>query len=78
MPAPQTFRDRLSAICSIMGISQRELARRANLTHAHVNRIFQGTSEPSLTVCESLAKAVGQDLGDMLSEKTSRLSAKAS
>lgn len=76
MPAPQTFRERLKAICAIMCISQRELARRAGLTHAHVHGILHGKIEPGLTVCESLAKAVGQDLGEMLSERTVKISSK--
>lgn len=74
VPAPETFRTRLRDLCRLMGVSQRELARRAGLTHAHVNRIFRGTCEPSLTVCESLSKAVGQDLGDMLCERTQKIS----
>lgn len=74
MPARKTFRTRLRAICRVMGISQRELARRAGLTHVHVNRVLQGKAEPSLAVCESLAKAVGQDLGDMLRERTVKIS----
>lgn len=76
MPAQETFRERLTAICKVMCISQRELARRAGITHAHVHGILHGKVEPGLAVCESLAKAVGQDLGEMLSERTTKISSK--
>jgi transcriptional regulator with XRE-family HTH domain len=48
------------------GISQAELARRANLTREYVNKIEAGRYDPSLSTINALAKALGVKVGRLL------------
>ena len=62
MAALGNFRHNLKSALDAQGLSQRQLARDAGVTHAYVNRILQGYTEPSLSQCERLAQAVGFSL----------------
>lgn len=55
----RNLRLNLAAICTKKKITQRELARRAEVHFVTVNRIFQGVQEPTVGVAEKLAEAVG-------------------
>jgi DNA-binding XRE family transcriptional regulator len=67
VPATKNFRINLRKVMEREGISQRELADRADLTFTHINRIIVGKSKnPSLDVCERLAKKVGLTLADLI------------
>ncbi len=61
---------RLKALRESRGWSQRELARRADITHATVNRIENGkVASLDLTVLEKLAKALEVDAGYLIVTK---------
>lgn len=58
---------RLRELRDARGWSQRELARRANITHATVNRIENGKVKSlDLEVLEKLAAALGCDPGYLI------------
>lgn len=61
----------LKAACEKSKISQRELSRRSNVHYVTINRILQGNLDPSIQVCEALARAAG-----MSEEKIFRIPAK--
>lgn len=48
------------------GISQAELAKRADLTREYVNKIEAGRCDPSLSTINALAKALGVKLARLL------------
>ena len=61
---------RLKELRESRGWSQRELARRADITHATVNRIENGkVASLDLTVLEKLAKALDVDAGYLIVTK---------
>lgn len=59
MPLMDNFLANLVAACESKAISQRELSRKSGIHFVTVNRIFSRKLEPSITVCERLAKAAG-------------------
>jgi transcriptional regulator with XRE-family HTH domain len=69
--ATNTFRIRLREAMEKAGISQRELAERANTSYPGINRILQGKQAPTLELADRLSDAVGVHLTDLL-EKNSR------
>jgi len=57
------FRANLRSACEKHDISQRELARRSEVHYVTVNRILKGIlTNPTIDVCERLAKAAGVPL----------------
>ena len=59
VPLADNFADNLHRAIERLGISQRELARRSGVHFTTINRILSREMDPSLTVCERLADAVG-------------------
>ena len=64
---------RLKELRAARGWSQRELARRADITHATVNRIENGkVASLDLKVLEKLARALEVDAGYLLITKSGK------
>lgn len=66
MFATRNFRTNLRYLLEERGISQREVATRAEVSYPYVNRILQGKVTPAIDICDSLADAVGMELPQML------------
>jgi transcriptional regulator with XRE-family HTH domain len=47
------------------GVGQAELARRAGVSVAHLNKLEAGNKAPNLTTLEALAHALGVKVGDL-------------
>ncbi len=50
------------------GISQVELARRADIAQGHISEIEAGDKLPSLHALERICRAMGASMGDLLAE----------
>lgn len=59
---------------TLRGLSQRELAKKANTSHSGVNRILQGGQVPTLDVADRLAEAVEMPLHELLVEPRQKTS----
>lgn len=46
-------------------ISQTELAKRANISRTHLNRIELGVADPSLIVAQKIAHALNKNIYDI-------------
>lgn len=64
----KNFRENLRSAITGQGITQRELALRSGIHHVTICNILSGKMEPSLSVCESLAKAAKIKLPEIFSE----------
>lgn len=64
--ATEHFRANLKTAMTARGISQREIADRAQMGYPHVNRILRGKTVPGLDICDHLADAIGLDLTYLL------------
>lgn len=53
-----TFRKRLKSIMADKGVSQTELADRAEMARPYVNRLLQGKQVPRIDIVEKLAKSL--------------------
>lgn len=71
MALAENFAENLQAAIERKGISQRELARMSKVHFVTINRILSREMDPSLTVCEKLADALG-----IAPEKIFRIQAK--
>ena len=60
------FRSNVRFVMVDSGVSQRSLAKEAGLSYPYVNRILQGTVNPSIYVCENIANALGREFVDLL------------
>ena len=60
------FRANVRILIEDGGISQRSLGEIAGLSYPYINRILQGTVNPSIDVCENIAKALGAAFVDLL------------
>lgn len=56
------FRTNVKRHCRLLGITQGELARRADLSQEWLSRMLNGKSNPTLPVCERIAGALGTSL----------------
>lgn len=61
---------RLQAVRRACGLSQRELARRANVTNGNLSLIEQGKVSPSLASLEKILKAIPMSLPEFFAEAT--------
>jgi len=68
--AADTFRDNLRHIMEVRGVSQRELALRANTSHPGINRILQGKQTPTIDLADRLADALEIPLSALLQKKS--------
>lgn len=57
MPLAANFRENLAEAMSLRNISSVELSRRSGVHTVTISRILHGHLEPSVTMCEKLAKA---------------------
>ncbi len=64
--AMKAFRENLRREMKLAGVSQRELAKRSDVTHVHINRILVGKTEPTLEICDRLATAIGKPLQELI------------
>lgn len=58
MPWNDNFVDNLKAVCERRKISQRALAEMSDVHYVTINRIFNGTLQPSVDTCEKIAGAL--------------------
>ena len=56
------FRANIRQQCILQGLTQDELARRAKLSPEWLCRMLRGKSNPTLPVCERIAKALETSL----------------
>ena len=68
MPLAETFRENLRSAIARQNMTQRELAEKSGVHHVTICNILAGKLEPSLTLCESLAKAAKIKLPEIFSE----------
>ena len=59
MPLQSNFRDNLRSAMEEHGIDQQDLAKLSGVHYVTISRILAGKQDPTLTVCEKLAKAAG-------------------
>ena len=64
--AIKTFRRSLRQHMKVKGISQRELASKAKLSYPYLNRILKAKADPSLTICDNIADALGVNLAELI------------
>ncbi len=65
--ATQIFRRNLAREIETRGLSQRDLAKKAKITVPYVNRLLTGkATNPSVDLCERIAKVLGLKLHDMI------------
>lgn len=58
MPAIDNFRANLRRALDELGVSQRELARRADMGYPYISRVLQGHTSPTVPQCERIAEAL--------------------
>jgi transcriptional regulator with XRE-family HTH domain len=66
MSATQWFRENIRARMAETGMTQAELARRAQTYQPNINRILSGEEKPSLDRAEKIATALGSRLSHLL------------
>ncbi len=66
LPQPERLAQRLKRQRLKRGLSQSELARRADVAHSTVWRLEEGRHVATLAVLERLAKALRCRVGDLL------------
>lgn len=71
MPLLTNFRENLKAAMDDKGFDQQDLARQSGVHYVTISRILSGKQDPTVTVCEKLAAAVGirADLAFLTPEK---------
>ena len=51
------------------GLSQEELAHRANIHQAYLSGVERGKRNPTVTVLQRIAEALGADIEDLVSRR---------
>ena len=64
----EEIRNQIIKIRTDLGITQKELARKAGLTQANVSKIEKGISRPTIETLIKLARALGRQLTVRLDE----------
>ena len=59
MPLLANFRDNLRAAMEDHGWDQQDLARESGVHYVTISRILSGKQDPTVTMCERLARTVG-------------------
>jgi transcriptional regulator with XRE-family HTH domain len=59
---------KLIALRAKQGLTQRELAKRAKVTHVTISRIETGVYDPRLSTLRRLAKALKVKVADLLDD----------
>jgi transcriptional regulator with XRE-family HTH domain len=60
------FAERLRALRSSRGMTQRDLAAKANVTLSYISKLEAGGAAPGIDLLERLARALGADAVDLL------------
>lgn len=68
MPLADNFRDNLRAALVRSGMTQKDLAVKSGVHEVTISNILTGKAEPSLTICETLAKHAKIKLPEIFSE----------
>jgi len=68
MNIAKNFRMNLRAALIARGMTQRDLARASGVHEVTISKIINGREQPSLEICEKLAKAAGIKLPKIFSE----------
>lgn len=73
MPLLENFLDNLRAAMDEKDIDQQDLSRVSGVHYVTISRILTGKQDPTVKVCEKLAKAAGMrpDLAFLTPEKNS-------
>ena len=66
MAALSNFRRNLRRAMEARGLSQRDVATKADMSYPYVNRVLQGKTVPSVPQAERLAKTTGLTLRDLI------------
>lgn len=72
MQAADTFRNNLRHIMEVRGVSQRDLALRAQTSYSGINRILQGKQTPTIDLADRLADSLEIPLSVLLEKKSKR------
>lgn len=59
MPLLRNFRDNLREAMDEKGFDQQDLAKASGVHYVTISRILTGKQDPTVTMCEKLANAVG-------------------
>lgn len=62
----QAFAERLKAVRTARGLTQRELADRAHITFSYVSRLEAGGAAPGIDLLQRLAEALGAKVAELL------------
>lgn len=68
MPLADNFRENLRSAIEKNGLTQRQLAEKSGVHYVTICNILAGRAEPSLTICEALAKAAKIKLPEIFAE----------
>lgn len=68
MPLADNFRDNLRSALNRLDMTQKELAAKSGVHEVTISNILNGKAEPSLTICEALAKAAKIKLPEIFAE----------
>ena len=59
MPLLENFRENLRSAMDERGMDQQDLSRESGVHYVTISRVLSGKQDPTVSVCERLAKAVG-------------------
>ena len=76
MPPPKTdaFRVNVRSYTKLRGLTFGELAEKASLSREWLSKMLSGRSNPTLPVCERIARALGVSLEALVSEPVTTIS----
>ncbi|AVX21635.1 Helix-turn-helix [Carboxydocella sporoproducens DSM 16521] len=63
------FNARLKAIRKALGLSQTRLAELSGVSQAYISELEAGCKQPTLTILDKLAKALGVSVAELLDEQ---------
>lgn len=78
---PKNFRENVTRIMAMLGISQLQLAEKTGLARPYLNRVLRGKTEPGMGLADVVAPVIGVENPELLfrdPEKFGRKVAKAS
>ena len=72
MPAKvHLFRTNVRREADRIGMNHYEIAENAGISHTYLSRVLNGKSDPTLSMCEKIAAALGTSLEALLAEPAS-------
>ena len=63
---PKNFRENVTRIMSLLGITQMQLAERTGLARPYLNRVLRGKTEPAMGLADVVAPAIGVERPELL------------